>query len=137
MNFDFAVKAELSRAHKPILFGLVVFLAVALVGVVAPAANASSYTYAQAELTPERQSRYSGLRSTISGAEAYTILGVGTTTVQTYYGYPGYSVVGFATSNNPSTVTFYHLRKSNLYGSCFWSYYGVGGYAKITCSVKN
>jgi hypothetical protein len=114
---------------------LLAALSIALVAIGIPAAQAATYTYANNLNTSESQQRYSGLRTSISRATAQTQLGIGTVTVQNYYSYPGYSVVGYASTNNPYIASISHVRKTNLYSKCHWSAGGAGGETKITCKV--
>jgi len=117
--------------------GVIAVLAFILLNVAIPVAQAATYTYANGVSTPEGQPRTSGLRSSVTGGSASVQLGIGSVAVVTYYDYPGYSQVGFASSDSGSTASMTHARHTNAHSKCYWSAHNVGGSAKLTCSVKS
>ncbi|WP_422770227.1 hypothetical protein ACN28C_26415 [Plantactinospora sp. WMMC1484] len=123
------------RAQAFVRSGVFVALFSVLSVIAIPAAQAASYKYADSIDTAEGQPRYSGLRSSITGGQVAATLGVGTSTVITYYDYPGYSEVGYASGPNPYIVTLTHQPYSTLHSKCYWEAYGVGGSTEIDCWV--
>ncbi|MBQ1051934.1 hypothetical protein KBX50_26175 [Micromonospora sp. C51] len=104
-------------------------------GIAIPAANAASFKYADDIDTAEGRPRYSGLRSTIAGGKVAATVGVGTSTIISYYDYPGYDEVGYASGPNPYVVTLTHQSYSTLQSKCYWEASGVGGSTEINCWV--
>lgn len=123
------------RARILARLGIFVALFYVLSSIVVPAAQAASSKYADDVSTAEGQSRKSGLRSSITGGKAAADLGIGNSTIATYYEYPGYNVVAHAVGPNPYDVYLSHKRYSNAYSKCYWSSSGVGGSADISCWV--
>lgn len=115
--------------------GVTAALAVGSLAIAIPAAQAATYTYADARSTPENQARSSVSYATISGGQAWASIGLGTTTLITYYPAPGYSEVGYAKGSNPVKVNLGHESAPNARSKCFWSYGGVGGNVDLTCSA--
>jgi hypothetical protein len=108
---------------------------IGVLGIAAPAAQAATFTYADGISTPENQAHNSGSRATISGGEAWTTLGLGTTTLIIFYPAPGYNEVGFANGSNPARVGLSHDTYMNAQSKCYWHANNVGGNADITCSA--
>lgn len=115
--------------------GIVGALVIASLGLAVPAAQAATYTYANAISTPENQARISPSYSSVRGGQAWASIGHGTTTLITFYPAPGYREVGYADGNNPVKVNLGHVAEPNAKSKCYWSYYGVGGNVDMTCKA--
>lgn len=116
--------------------GIVGALVIGSLGLAVPAAQAATYTYANAVSTPENQARTSPTYSSIRGGQAWASVGLGTTTLITFYPAPGYSEVGYANGSNPVKVGLSHQAAPNSKSKCYWSYYGVGGDVDMTCKAS-
>lgn len=117
--------------------GVAAALAFVLLSVAVPAAQAATYTYANAVSTPEGQARSSGQRASIVGGSAEIRLGLGKVAIVTYYDYPGYDQVGFSETDAGSVARTSHARYSNAFSKCYWRAGGVGGSAALTCTVRS
>lgn len=106
-------------------------------GVVAPAAQAASYTYANAISTAEGVARDSGIQAVISGGTAKLSVTFGQSWIVTYRPAPGYSEIGFAVGDNPQVVRLGHQDANNVHSKCYWSFPSVGGTAELTCTYTN
>lgn len=103
-----------------------------------PVAYAASYKYANDVATKAGQERTSGLRSSVSGGKAYTHVNVGTTTIISYYNYPGYTELGYAEGPDQAYVYFSHATCADAYSKCYWEYANSGGTAvKMNCWVNS
>lgn len=130
-----AVTTKLSKTRFMTGLGVAAALGIGSLAIAVPAAQAATYTYADARSTPENQARSSVSYATISGGQAWASLGLGTTTLITYYPAPGYSEVGYANGSNPVKVNLGHAAAPNARSKCFWSYGGVGGNVDLTCKA--
>lgn len=125
----------MTKQKLAVRLGVVAALAVSSLALAVPAAQAATYTYADAKSTPENQARTGGPYATVSGGQAWTLLGLGITAIITYYPAPGYREVGYADGNNPVKVNLSHARESNARSKCYWNFYNVGGTADLTCKA--
>ncbi|MFT0846581.1 hypothetical protein VR010_02365 [Actinomycetaceae bacterium L2_0104] len=106
------------------LFSIVLSLGIFSI-IATPVAQAVSYTYANWVLTAESQIRYSGTVSSISGGYGETELfsadgANGRVYIETYYDYPGYRTVMFASGND--RVDMNHVASSNAKQQCYWNW---------------
>lgn len=116
-------------------FGLATAVFMVLFGVGAPTVQAATYTYANSISTPAGVIRDSGFRASVSGGNSTALLGLGQNVIVSYFAYPGYKEVGYASGDNPHVTYLFHARYSSLQSKCYWWYEGVGGNAPLTCSV--
>lgn len=107
--------------------GLLAFLALLLfvgciVVAVAPAAQAASYTYANARWLANWEPAYSGthdIRGGEGSAGYLTSEGVDPFLhIETYYDYPGYSQV--SSTDSSGTAYFTHLLAPGSKSKCYW-----------------
>lgn len=124
---------------KTLLKGVVVaFVLLLSLTVLIPLAHAASFTYVNNVSTLEYHERSSSLRASITGGTARNkTLSVGSTTVATYYAKPGYRVLFSATGTSPFAAVMGHLKVTNAYSKCWWSYHGAGGSSKLSCTVSS
>lgn len=115
---------------------LIIISALSIVGiaVVAPAANAATYTYANEVMVDSNQAVSSGSRPSLTGGSAYVSVGVGNILIEDYYGYPGYTLLSQNVAPAGSIVSTSHKRSSNALSKCIW-WVSVGGYADLTCKA--
>lgn len=116
--------------------GVVGILGFVLANIVIPSAQAATWTYANKYRTTMGQAVSSGPRSVVSGGTAQLHLAFGDITIVTYYNYPGYKELWFATSDASSTANMNHAPTSNSESKCYWLWESVGGTAEVTCAVK-
>lgn len=128
-------KVTRSRLFRATAVGILV--AVALVLTAGTFAQGASYYYASEKSTPEARQVESGIRSSISGSGEILDLGVGTVSVETYFGYPGYTTVSYASAPAGYEAYTGHETKKNAQSHCWWNYHGVGGNAPLTCRAAS
>lgn len=126
---------SLHRSRMVSWAAIVAVVATTFLAIAIPAAHAASWKYADAWSTPEGQPRYSGVRPSVTGGQVSVGLGVGTQTIITYYGAPGYDEVGYAHGAAPNSVALFHERYYNASSKCFFQYHNIGGNADLNCWV--
>ncbi|MFV2110563.1 hypothetical protein [Micromonospora sp. LOL_015] len=104
---------------------------------------ATYFYYANDTPTAELQHRYSGVRPSISGGMASSMLGgdAGSAynVIETYYSYPGYQTVGYASSGG--TVYLSHAQVVDASQKFHWDWPIAGGTIPgeldLTCASRN
>lgn len=110
-------------------------LALVFGGIALPAANASSYKYANSVATANGTPRYSGYRASITGGKVVVHCCGGSVTVITYHPAPGYSQVASATTGMPYAAYMSHRRERSAHSKCYWQWGSVTGKLDLNCWV--